>query len=64
MKENKMTAIQKSFIALATEKYGENAILSRKEMNDVCIENGLPTTAWLKTYKIGHGQYQIHLKLL
>ena len=59
MKENKMTAIQKSFIALATEKYGENAILSRKEMNDVCIENGLPTTAWLKTYKIGHGQYQI-----
>ena len=38
MKENKMTAIQKSFVALATEKHGENAILSRKEMNDVCIE--------------------------
>ena len=59
MKENKMTAIQKSFVDHATEKYGENAILSRKEMNDVCTENGLPTTAWLKAWKIGHGQYQI-----
>ena len=37
MKENKMTAIQKSFVALATEKHGENAILSRKEMNDSLI---------------------------
>jgi MoxR-like ATPase len=54
-----LNAVQKSFVDLATEKYGENAILSRKEMNDVCTENGLPTTAWLKAYKIGHGQYQI-----
>ena len=61
MKENKMTAIQKSFVALATEKHGENAILSRKEMNDVCNENGLPTSAWrpVKEFKVGHGQYQL-----
>ena len=54
-----LNAVQKSFVGLATLKYGENAILSRKEMNDICTENGLPTTAWLKAYKIGHGQYQI-----
>ena len=65
MKENKMTAIQKSFVALATEKHGENAILSRKEMNDVCNENGLPTSAWrpVKEFKVGHGQYQLPSEL-
>ena len=51
---------QKKFVSLATQKFGEGAILTRKQLKDFASENNM-SSSWLRkdVYRVDRGQYQL-----
>ena len=62
---NEMSPKLKDFLILVNEKLGEGSEVSRQELNDIALGNGLPKPRtfikWLTKHglKTGHGKYQL-----
>ena len=62
---NEMSPKLKDFLILVNEKLGEGSEVTRQELNDIALDNGLPKPRtfikWLTKHglKIGHGKYQL-----
>ena len=62
---NEMSPKLKDFLILVNEKLGEGSEVTRQELNDIALGNGLPKPRtfikWLTKHglKIGHGKYQL-----
>ena len=56
-----LTPSKQKFVDIAAKTYGEGAILTRKQIVDVALENNIPNPSWIKknAYKVGHGKYQL-----
>ncbi len=58
---NDLTPAKKEFVILASKKFGDGAVLTRTEINDLAKEAGISSPSWLKKdeFRVGHGQYQL-----
>ena len=62
---NEMSPKLKDFLILVNEKLGEGSEVTRQELNDIALGNGLPKPRtfikWLTKHglKIGHRKYQL-----
>ena len=62
---NEMSPKLRDFLILVNEKLGEGSEVTRQELNDIALGNGLPKPRtfikWLTKHglKVGHGKYQL-----
>ncbi|MAV63568.1 MAG: hypothetical protein CMG00_00080, partial [Candidatus Marinimicrobia bacterium] len=59
-----LTPSKQKFVDIAAKIYGEGAILTRKQIYDVALENNIPKPTWIyknkkNAYKVGYGKYQL-----
>ena len=56
-----LSPAKQKFVDLASETYGEGAVLDREMINTVCEMHNLPNPSWFprSTYSVGRGQFKL-----
>ena len=56
-----LTPSKQKFVDIAAKTYGEGAILTRKQIVDVALENNIPNPSWIKknAYKTVDCRFEI-----
>ena len=56
-----LSPAKQKFVDLASETYGEGAVLDREMINTVCEIHNLPNPSWFprSTYSVGRGQFKL-----
>ena len=59
-----LSPAKQKFVDLASETYGEGAILDREMINTVCEMHNLPNPSWFprSTYSVGRGQFKLPIE--
>ena len=59
-----LSPAKQKFVDLASETYGEGAVLDREMINTVCEMHNLPNPSWFprSTYSVGRGQFKLPIE--